>query len=133
MATAANEIYNSFESSFQDNSILPSGLEEQFLKKAVGRYSIEISELTFNAEESTVSGEDDSDITQFQIDLLAEMMKELYLEREVSKVNKRARIVTKDISVDGDDATKKYTANELETVRKKVAYGIEHLKTTAYS
>ena len=38
--TTAHEIYDSFESSFQDKCVVPEELERIWLLKAIGRYSV---------------------------------------------------------------------------------------------
>ena len=48
--TTANEVIQSFESSFADKSVLPESLEMEWLKKAIGRYSIELNDLNFDPE-----------------------------------------------------------------------------------
>ncbi len=45
--TEAKDVINSFESSFADKQVLPESLEIMWLKKAVGRYSVELDELNF--------------------------------------------------------------------------------------
>ena len=47
--TKAQEVFDSFESSFRDKTIIPEELELLWLKKAVGRYSVELDEITFDA------------------------------------------------------------------------------------
>ena len=46
--TTANEVIQSFESSFVDKTVLPVSLEMEWLKKAIGRYSAELSDLNFD-------------------------------------------------------------------------------------
>ena len=40
--TFALEVFQSFESSFLDKRIIPESLELEWLKKAIGRYSVEL-------------------------------------------------------------------------------------------
>ena len=40
--TKAQEVFDSFESSFKDKNVIPDALELVWLKKAIGRYSIEL-------------------------------------------------------------------------------------------
>ena len=48
--TTANEVIQSFESSFVDKRILPKSLELEWLKKAIARFSVELDPLTFDDE-----------------------------------------------------------------------------------
>ena len=48
MNTTAREVFDSFESSFQDKKVIPADLELLWLKKAVGRYSVELDKLNFD-------------------------------------------------------------------------------------
>ena len=89
MSTTAREVFDSFESSFQDKLVLPEALELLWLKKAVGRYSVELDTLNFDAEKQ----EFDCVLDQYVIDTLAAFMKQYYQEREVSKVNKQILVL----------------------------------------
>ena len=44
--TTAQEVFDSFEASFQDKSQIPTSLELLWLKKAVAQYSTEIAEVS---------------------------------------------------------------------------------------
>ena len=126
--TTADEVYDSFESSFRDKEIIPDGLKLVWLKKAVARYSVELDKLEFNEEEMSFT----TVIDQYVIDTLAAFMKQLYQEREVSKVNKRVSIVSKDLSIDGGGHSKTASRNELEYDASKSEYMIQMQKPTAY-
>jgi len=126
--TTANEVFDSFDSSFRDKEIIPDGLKLVWLKKAVARYSTELDTINFNEDEMSF----DTNIDQYAIDTLAAFMKQMYQEREVSKVNKRVSIVTKDISIDGSGTTKSAARNELEYDNSKSAYMVQMQKPTAY-
>lgn len=126
--TTATEVIQSFQSTFQDKKVFPDGLELMWLKKANGRYSIELEPLIFNDDLQ----EYDSELSQYIIDTLAEFMKQLYQEREVSRINKIASIVTKDISIDGMGNNKKFASEELKYVSNKAQEMVENQKPTAY-
>lgn len=126
--TTAREVFDSFESSFRDKEVIPESLELVWLKKAVGRYSIELSQLDFN--EDTMSFSEKLD--QYVIDTLGAFMKQSYQEREVSKVNKRVSIVGKDISIDGNNGSKTAARNELEYDDGKSIQMVQNQKLTAY-
>lgn len=126
--TNAREIIDSFESSFGDKRVLPESLEMVWLKKAIGRYSIELDPLTFDEELL----EFDCKLDRYVIDTLAEFMKQLYMERQYSIVNKRISIVGKDLSWDASNNSKKYTKDELDYTSNKTVNMVENQKPTAY-
>ena len=126
--TTQKDVFDSFEASFQDKSIIPESLELVWLQKAIGRYSIEIDQLTFNEDSLTF----DKKLDRYTIDTLAAFMKQSYQEREVSKVNKRVSIVGKDLSIDGNNGSKVAARNELLYDESKSNQMIDNLKPTAY-
>lgn len=129
MNTTAQEVFDSFEGMFADKQIIPEGLELLWLKKAVARFSIELDPLTFDSENLEFSNE----LNQYVIDTLAAFMKQMYQEREVSKVNKRVSIVTKDISIDGNGNAKSAAKSELEYCDTQSKEMIFDQMPTAYS
>jgi len=127
--TTANDVIQNFHSSFQDKKILPDGIELMWLKKANSRYSVELEPLNFDEELQ----EYDRELDQYTIDTLAEFMKQYYQERELSRINKIASIVTKDVSFDGMGNTKKYMKEELDYISGKAQKMINNQKPTAYT
>ena len=126
--TSASEIIEFFESSFADKHVIPLDLELVWLKKAIGRYSKELTDLTFDEE----TLEFNCVLDMYVKDTLAQMMKKFYQERELSKVNKRVSIVGKDLSVDGSGNSKTAAKNELNYVVSEVTDMVENQKPTAY-
>ena len=126
--TTAQEVYDSFEASFQDKSVIPPELELVWLLKAIGRYSAELDELSFDETNLTFSEK----LDRYAIDTLGAFMKQSYMEREVSKVNKRVSIVTKDLSIDGNGNSKTAAREELEYDRSKTSKMVDNQKPTAY-
>lgn len=126
--TVAGDVFRSFEASFKDKSIIPEDLELEWLLKAIGRYSIELDSLNFNEENLSF----DSKLDRYIIDTLAAFMKQSYQEREVSKVNKRVSIVSKDISIDGNNGSKNAAKNELDYDDRKSNEMISNQLPTAY-
>lgn len=126
--TQAQEVFESFEASFQDKCIIPVDLEVEWLKKAVGRFSIELDELNFDY----ITLEFDKKLDRFTIDTLAAFMKQSYQEREVSKINKRVSIVSKDISIDGNNGSKTAAREELNYDISKSEYMVHAQMPTAY-
>lgn len=127
--TTAQEVIDSFESSFADRQVLPESLEIIWLKKATGRFSVELEPLNFNEETS----EFDTILDRYAIDTLAAFMKQSYMERQYSLVNKRVSIVGKDLSIDGGNGQKTHTKNELEYAQYQSTDMIENQKPTAYN
>ena len=68
--TIAKDVFDSFESSFQDKTIVPESLELLWLKKAVARYTVELDPITFNEE----TNEFDDKLDQYVVDTLAMFM-----------------------------------------------------------
>lgn len=129
MNTTAQEVFDSFESSFQDKVVIPEALELLWLKKAVGRYTVELDPIVF--DEKTM--EFDSKLDQYVIDTLAMFMLQMYDEREWSKVNKQISIVGKDISIDGAGHTKTAARAKAEYSNSESDKMVANQKPTAYS
>lgn len=126
--THAQEVIDSFEASFQDKCIVPFELELEWLLKAIGRYSLELDPLNFDRLTLTF----DKTLNRYVIDTLAAFMKQSHQEREVSKVNKRVSIVSKDISIDGNNGSKTAAREELNYDSSKSADMIYAQMPTAY-
>ena len=126
--TTAFDVFNSFEASFRDKSVIPLELEIEWLLKAIGRYSVELEPLTFHREILAF----DTVLDRYAIDTLAAFMKQSYQEREVSKVNKRVSIVGKDLSIDGNNGSKTAARSELEYDATKSEQMIANQMPTAY-
>lgn len=126
--TTAQDVFDSFESSFQDKKEIPQALELEWLKKAVGRFSVEVDPLDFDATNMAFSTE----LDRYVIDTLGAFMKQSYQEREVSKVNKRISIVSRDFSIDGNNGSKNAARNELLYDESKSAQMVDNQKPTAY-
>lgn len=129
MNTTAREVFESFESSFQDKVVLPEALELLWLIKAVGRYSMELDTLNFDKETLKF----DCVLDRYAIDTLATFMRQFYQEREWSKANKQISIVGKDISIDGAGHGKTAAKNELEYYDTKSNIMVSNQKPSAYS
>ena len=126
--TTAQEVIDFFESSFADKHVLPDSLELVWLRKAIGRYSIELDQLNYDEEIMQF----DTKLNDYVISTLAEFMKQLYMERQYSLVNKRVSIVGKDLSWDASNNSKKYTKDELDYISNKTVDMVENQKPTAY-
>lgn len=126
--TTAKEVFDSFEASFQDKSIIPIELEIVWLQKAVARYSVELDPIVFDEETMRF----DTKLDRYVIDTLGAFMKQSYQEREVSKVNKRISIVTRDLSLDGNNGGKVASREELNYDVSKSKEMIDNQMPTAY-
>nr|DAL48554.1 MAG TPA_asm: hypothetical protein [Caudoviricetes sp.] len=124
-----SDVVNSFHSTFQDKVEIPDALERVWFFKAVGKFSHEIDRLNFDEE----LYEFDTLLDRYVIDTLGVMMHEFYQQRELSKVNKRVSIVTKDISVDGSGNAKTASKAELETIHEEVQSMLYKQTPTAYN
>ena len=127
--TQAQEVYDAFEATISDKKESPKSLELQWLKMSVGRYNAEIAidkPLNFNED----LDEFDKQIDQYVISTLGQMIRELYQEREFSRVTKIASIVG-EISVNGTNGLQKYSKEELDYHSNKVNSMIDNQKPTA--
>ena len=106
--TQAQEVYNAFEATFSDKKEIPESLELQWLKMSVGRYNAEIAiDEPLNFDEELL--EFDKQVDQYIISTLGQMIRELYQEREFSRVTKIASIVGGDLSVNGTNGFEEYS------------------------
>lgn len=126
--TEAQDIIDFFESSFADRVELPDSLEKIWLRKAISRYSLELDPL--NYDDDTM--EFNCKLNDCVIITLAEFMKQLYLERQYSLINKRVSIVGKDLSIDGSSTQKVHTKNELDYTSLRASDLVEKQKPTSY-
>ena len=129
MATQLSEVLDSFHSSFMDKTELPESLELMWVKKAVAEYSIEIEPLNYDPD----TGEFTGDLDQYIIDTLATMMKVYYLSRELSRVNKIASVVSKDLSINGTNGLQKYIKDEYASVQETLSEMLNNQKESAYN
>lgn len=128
--TKAQEVYDAFEATFSDKKEIPESLEVQWLKMSIGRYNAEIAiDTLLNFD--TVTMEFDTALDQYVIDTLGQMIRELYQEREYSRVNKIASVVGNDISVNSGMSLSKNSKNELDYHVSKTSNMIENQKPTA--
>lgn len=123
MATQFSEVIDSFHSIIMDKKELPNTLELMWLKKAIAEYGVELSPLEYNEEISEFT----ETISQYVIDTLAILMKSYYVSREISKNNKIASIVGKDISINGNNGLQKFTKEEYDTLIIEISERISNL------
>lgn len=126
--TKGQEVIAFFESSFADKHVLPDSLEFIWLRKAIAKYSLELDELHYDDEIM----EFDCKLDDYMIETLAQYMRQIYQERQVSLVNKRVSIVGKDLSIDSGGNSKASERNHLEYISQELSEMIEHQKPSAY-
>ena len=127
--TTTKDVFDSFETSFADKIVVNNAVELIWLRKAVARYSVEINPIQFDYENNTFG----ETLNPYVIDTLAAFMKELYQEREVSRINKTISITGKDISIHNGQGGKAAAANELAYANLKGEKMAANQKPTAYS
>ena len=123
MDTQFSEVIDSFHSIIMDKREIPDSLELMWLKKAIAELSAKTSPIEYSEEHS----EFNSDIGQYVVDTLALLIKSYYVSREVSRNNKIASIVGKDLSVNGTNGLQKYSKEEYDTIRIEVSEMIANL------
>ena len=126
--TTANDVIQSFESSFADKHIIPIELENVWLLKAIGRFSAELTPLYYDSKLRQF----DRELDRYVIDTLAAMMNFFYQQRNLSLVNKREAIVGKDLSIDGSGHGKVAARHEFEFSAEEMRDMVENQKPSAY-
>lgn len=127
--TTANDVFDMFYSSFQDNFELPDTLLLQWLNKAIIRYNLETgNDIKFDKDLM----EFDSQLDGKTVVLLGMLIKQYYQEREVSRVNKIVSMKGSSMSIDGQGTTKKYAQEELNFTIEQVNGMFAKIKPTAY-
>ena len=123
MATQFSEVIDSFHSIIMDKREIPDSLELMWLKKAIAELSAKTSPIEYSEEHS----EFNSDIGQYVVDTLALLIKSYYVSREVSRNNKIASRVGKDLSVNGTNGLQKYSKEEYDTIKFEISEMIANL------
>lgn len=121
-----SDVIDSFETLIRERTPLPQGLIELWFEQALGQYELEIGHVDYSRETGCFG----SDVRRHAVTTLAYMMKVMYVERELSRVNKINNIITNDIKLNGNGETKKYTYNELLEEKAAAADYINKQKTS---
>ena len=121
-----SDVIDSFETLIRERTPLPQGLVELWFEQALGQYELEIGDVAYDRRAATFG----QDVKRSVITTLAYMMKVMYVERELSRVNKINNIITNDIKLNGNGETKKYTYNELLEEKASAADYINKQKTS---
>lgn len=122
------DVIESFHTLIRERTRLPEGLEDMWFNQALAQYELEIG----NNHYSMQTGAFDEDASYVMVHTLARLMQVMYVERELSRVNKINNIITNDIKLNGNGETKKYTYNELLEARAAAADFINKQKTSWY-
>lgn len=120
------DVIDSFETIIRERTPLPQGLVELWFEQALGQYELEIGDVAYDRRAATFG----EGVKRSVITTLAYMMKVMYVERELSRVNKINNIITNDIKLNGNGETKKYTYNELLEEKASAADYINKHKTS---
>lgn len=123
------DVISAFYGTFRDTVAIADALVEMWFAMALGQYELEIGAINYDNEKGTFGNE----VTRPIMNTIAFMMKVYYCEREVSRVNKINNIITKDITLNGNGDTKRYTIEELEIARARVADNINKIKTSWFA
>lgn len=122
------DVIESFHTLMRDRCVLAAELEDLWFSQAVSEYELEIGDIHYNDNTQEFDEE-----TPYVVALtLARLMQVMYIERELSRVNKINNIITNDIKLNGNGETKKYTYNELLEARAKASEMINKQKTSWY-
>ena len=127
--TAKQAVFDVFESLIREKTALSATLEAQWLLDAIAEYGVELDELTYDSTTGTF----DTVLPQATITTLGYMMKISYLRREVSRVNKMNNIITKDLSLNGNGDSKRFTLEELREEISRAKDFVNKQKTSYYT
>ena len=122
------QIVEIFETKYVDASALPDGLVLLWAKLAIADYEREVTSLQFDS----LNGVFENSISIKTMDVIANIMKLYYLEREFDRQNKKINIIGKDLSLNDTSNAKKMTLAELEYYKSKVSLLLDQEKTPAY-
>lgn len=120
------DVIESFETIIRERTPLPQGLVELWFEQALGQYELEIGDIDYDR----TTGMFGAGVKRSVITVMAYIMKVMYVERELSRVNKINNIITNDIKLNGNGETKKYTYNELLEEKASAADYINKHKTS---
>ena len=109
---------------------IPEALEAEWLKIAIADYELSVGvELDYDP----VIREFSTELPMTVCRTLAQMMYEYYLQRELSRVMALNGIYGKDITLTGQDATKRVTKQELDSQHALVETLLHRQKTHSYN
>lgn len=128
MANATRgDVITSFEALFSDQYIIPEGLAFCWFADALNEYQLEIGSLAYD----DTTHEFTHPLPNGALITLAYLMKIRYCERELSRVNKINNLYTKDVQLNGNGDTKRFTAEELKIELERTR-NLIHMQKTSY-
>ena len=110
------DVINTFHSFPLSKYALPDGLENQFFVNALAEYELEIGDLGYDEITQTFN----ENVHRGAILTLGMLMYINYITRELSRIEKLNGFKGKDISLTGNDASKRITLADLELEIKRV-------------
>ncbi len=122
------DVIESFHTLIRERTLLPDELVDLWFNQALSQYELEIGNINYDME----TMEFDEKTPFVVAHTLARLMQVMYIERELSRVNKINNIITNDIKLNGNGETKKYTYNELLDAKATAADYINKQKTSWY-
>lgn len=128
MSTPYILMQNSFHSQLQSKITLDADLEKQFLLSAIGDFSLDLYELTWDS----VNEEILEDLKQTEINLLGKLMYKYYLYRERDKVLKLNNIIGKDVRLTGMADSKGHINKTIESLNGEISEIINKMKTNSF-
>lgn len=130
MSTTFSDVQRQFHSMPLTKYEIPEGLEAEWLLIAVSDYELNIGiKLEYDSNNKTFG----KDIPSNVVRTLAQMMYVSYLQRELSRVMALNGIYGKDVTLTGQDATKRVTKQELNDQIALVEELLHRQKTPAYN
>ncbi|MCM3274511.1 hypothetical protein, partial [Paenibacillus elgii] len=108
------KILNVFHSKIQSTIPIPEDLEKQFFESALGEFSLDLYELTYDQTNGLIN----EDLGRAEISLLGVLMHKAYQEREVDRFIKLNNLVGRDLSLTGTGDTKRMAMENLQRIAK---------------
>ncbi len=105
MTAQKQSVLDNFHTEFMSQSVLPEGLENQFLLKAIGDFELDLYALSYD----DVNGVFNETLSQPEINALSMLMYKYYLKRELDRVLKLNNIVGREIQLTAMGQSKQAT------------------------
>lgn len=126
--TTKNDIFKNFHTEFVRQDVLPEGLEEQWLIKAIGDFEMELYELKYNETDGIFS----KTLSQMEINTLSTLMYSYYLKRERDRYSRVHSVMGKDIGVTGLGDTKRVLDSTVKEIKSDLDNYFHKLKDNTY-
>lgn len=129
MTTPKDDVLKYFHTEFQSPRPMITGLEDQFLLKAIGDFELNLDSLEYNLADS----EFNRVLTISEQSLLGKLMYKHYLSRERDRILKLNNIVGKDISLTSVGQAKSTILKAYESVELEIEKIFNRLKTNSFN